>query len=288
VTTPPSKGLVVELYLIYFGLAQSFACACGALAKCLGELKVEGVTPDTCKVPGVHAPLDPEYTILKQRLARRIRHEKLDASALTLVSITEVAERTITDDLEYLIERAVDTTKADYAVVAGIEVHNWGTDFSPDSPSLEFIVPTKLLTCVNGRKQYLDLQAIPPLPARQIQMFAERSMASAKMGPLKETMRTGYTHDSTLVEIPAAYLGTRLGPDSMKSRRAVVDTSGEKTTWMKGLEAAKQPAPKSGPTMDSPEPGMQPVRTEYTKKGMIVYFEDPSASSAVSNGSKSA
>jgi hypothetical protein len=25
VTTPPSKGLVVELYLIYFGLAQSFA-----------------------------------------------------------------------------------------------------------------------------------------------------------------------------------------------------------------------------------------------------------------------
>jgi hypothetical protein len=24
VTTPPSKGLVVELYLIYFGLAQSF------------------------------------------------------------------------------------------------------------------------------------------------------------------------------------------------------------------------------------------------------------------------
>jgi hypothetical protein len=26
VTTPPSKGLVVELYLIYFGLAQSFVC----------------------------------------------------------------------------------------------------------------------------------------------------------------------------------------------------------------------------------------------------------------------
>jgi ATP-binding cassette subfamily A (ABC1) protein 3 len=27
VTTPPSKGLVVELYLIYFGLAQSFVVA---------------------------------------------------------------------------------------------------------------------------------------------------------------------------------------------------------------------------------------------------------------------
>jgi hypothetical protein len=27
VTTPPSKGLVVELYLIYFGLAQSFVAS---------------------------------------------------------------------------------------------------------------------------------------------------------------------------------------------------------------------------------------------------------------------
>jgi hypothetical protein len=31
VTTPPSKGLVVELYLIYFGLAQSFV-----VLKCSG------------------------------------------------------------------------------------------------------------------------------------------------------------------------------------------------------------------------------------------------------------
>jgi hypothetical protein len=44
VTTPPSKGLVVELYLIYFGLAQSFVLTSiagkptltGALAQ-LGE-----------------------------------------------------------------------------------------------------------------------------------------------------------------------------------------------------------------------------------------------------------
>lgn len=30
-------------------------------------------TPRAVQVPGVHDPLDPEYTILKQRLARRIR-----------------------------------------------------------------------------------------------------------------------------------------------------------------------------------------------------------------------
>jgi len=48
------------------------SCACGALAKALGELQIEGLSPN-CRVPGVHDPLDPEYSILKQRLARRIR-----------------------------------------------------------------------------------------------------------------------------------------------------------------------------------------------------------------------
>lgn len=45
----------------------------------------------------MHDPLDPEYTILKQRLARRIRYEQLDVSKLNLVDLTNVAERTITD-----------------------------------------------------------------------------------------------------------------------------------------------------------------------------------------------
>ena len=48
------------------------SCACGALAKALGEFKAEGYECN-CKVPGVHDALDPEYTILKQRLARSAR-----------------------------------------------------------------------------------------------------------------------------------------------------------------------------------------------------------------------
>jgi Limiting CO2-inducible proteins B/C beta carbonyic anhydrases len=39
-----------------------------------------------------------------------------------LVELTNVAERTITDDLEYLISHTVDPRKADYAVVTGIQV----------------------------------------------------------------------------------------------------------------------------------------------------------------------
>ena len=36
--------------------------------------------------------------------------------------LLQVAERTITDDLEYLIRHTVDPSKADYAVVTGVQV----------------------------------------------------------------------------------------------------------------------------------------------------------------------
>lgn len=42
------------------------------MLQALIELRSDGVTRAT-KIPGVHDPLDPEFTILKQRLARRIR-----------------------------------------------------------------------------------------------------------------------------------------------------------------------------------------------------------------------
>jgi hypothetical protein len=80
------------------------SCACGALAKALGELKTEGCDAN-CRTPGVHDALDPEYSILKQRLARRLRYEKTDVKELTLASLTSVAERTITNDFEYLIDK---------------------------------------------------------------------------------------------------------------------------------------------------------------------------------------
>ena len=68
-------------------------------------------SPPHLQVPGVHDPLDPEYSILKQRLARRARYEKTDVSKLDLVSITKLAERTISNDLEFLVEKAVDTKR---------------------------------------------------------------------------------------------------------------------------------------------------------------------------------
>jgi hypothetical protein len=43
---------------------------------------------------------------------------------MDLSDMTAVAERVITDDLEYLIEKCVDIEKADYAVVTGVQIHN--------------------------------------------------------------------------------------------------------------------------------------------------------------------
>jgi hypothetical protein len=54
---------------------------------------------------GEHDPLDPEYSILKQRLARRLRYERYDVSNLDLPSITALAERTITNVCEPLCSR---------------------------------------------------------------------------------------------------------------------------------------------------------------------------------------
>ena len=157
------------------------SCACGALNAALIDIKSSGLDAN-CKVPGQHDPLDPEYSILKQRLARRIRYEGLtkdDVSGLDLVAMTHVADRTITDDLEYLIKHSVDTRRADYAVVTGVQVHSWGTLYSGDEPHLEYIAPSTVYTVVNGQRTYLDLAAIPAMTPRQLKLLA----SSGEGGP---------------------------------------------------------------------------------------------------------
>ena len=68
----------------------------------------------------------------------------------------------ITNDLEYLIEKAVGPdANADYAVVTGVQIHNWSSDFEGDAPSMEFVAPTKVYAVVNGVKVHLDLGKVP-------------------------------------------------------------------------------------------------------------------------------
>jgi len=70
---------------------------------------------------GSHDEEDPEYSILKQRVVAKMREEFMEPSErMNLVDMTKVAERAITSDLEKLIAKTVDTSKADYAVVTGV------------------------------------------------------------------------------------------------------------------------------------------------------------------------
>ncbi|KAL6753441.1 GON30 protein [Haematococcus lacustris] len=188
---------------------QNKSCACGALQKCLNELRAEG-SEDNCKVPGVHDPLDPEYSILKQRLARRARYERVDTAQLDLVSITKLAARTIANDLEFLVEKAVDTNKANYAVVTGVQIHNWAVELTEESgvPSLEFVAWDKCYVVVNGHRTYLDLSKVPALSPRQLQLMAKASITKQKE---EEEYIIGKTSAGTLKEIPLKYLTQRLG-----------------------------------------------------------------------------
>ena len=77
------------------------------------------------------------------------------------MDVTKVAERTISDDLEFLISKTVNTDKADYAVITGVQIHNWAYEFEDDSPNMEFVYPTSAYVVVNGTKTHIDLTAMP-------------------------------------------------------------------------------------------------------------------------------
>ncbi|EFN54502.1 hypothetical protein CHLNCDRAFT_8980, partial [Chlorella variabilis] len=160
------------------------SCACGALIKATNEIKSEGLTCNS-KVPGVHDFADPEMSVLKQRIARRLFHEGAtdeSVQGLTLVDVTKVAERTISDDLEHLISQTVDTSKADYAVITGVQVHNWAYEFEDDSPNLEFVASTSVYVVVDGVKAHLDIAAIPPMTPRQMRRVAGRAVVCERGG----------------------------------------------------------------------------------------------------------
>jgi hypothetical protein len=133
--------------------------------------------------------LDPEYSILKGRIDGRLaehpseRRAALERKESALVAVTKAAERAITADLERLVTAAVDPAKADYAVITGVEVHNWATDLTdPAGASLEILFPTEAYAVVGGKKYVLDLSA--PAPAGFHMLSTLQSRAASPAGSL--------------------------------------------------------------------------------------------------------
>lgn len=214
--------------------------ACGALIACTNDLKKDGLEA-SCKTPGVHDPLEPEYSILKQRLARRLRHEGVDSSKLDLVAVTKAAERTITSDLEYLIEKAVDTKKADYAVFTGVQIHNWASNLDdPTIPSIEFVGVGKSYVVVNGEKTYLDVTQVPALSPRQLKI-----LATAAKDDAADATHTTATSGGMIQEIPRDYLLKRLGGLGQKTTVSVTTPS-----WKDYVKTTYAEAHPNAPKMD--------------------------------------
>lgn len=147
-----------------------------------------------------HNAMDPEYSILKHRLEQHMIRSGFGHKGITLDTLTKIAEQAITSvsspaappfpgtkamrsflhilgfsskrlltcdffvlqDLEKLIMETVDESKADYAVITGIQIHNWSDSFTDlGEPSLEFIQPCKAYTVVHGRRTEMDIQSLP-------------------------------------------------------------------------------------------------------------------------------
>eukprot|EP01025_Chloroclados_australasicus_P052758 TRINITY_DN6160_c0_g2_i1.p2 TRINITY_DN6160_c0_g2~~TRINITY_DN6160_c0_g2_i1.p2 ORF type:complete len:319 (+),score=63.53 TRINITY_DN6160_c0_g2_i1:142-1098(+) len=166
------------------------SAACGALITALGAFKSDGVQ-SYLSDPGNHDIDEPEFSILKQRLARRMAGEGVDIGNLDVAGITKLAERVITSDLEFLISRAVDTEKADYAVVTGVQIHSWPNP-ETGAPNIEFVMPSTMYTVVNGVKSTIELANVPALTARQAAILAS---ADAK------DLAAAYCTGSTVTEV---------------------------------------------------------------------------------------
>ncbi len=100
------------------------------------------------------------------------------------VKLAQIAERTIHDDMEYLIKHTVDPRKADYAVISGIQIHSWGEQFDDAAPNLEYIAPCSVYCVVAGERTYLDLFTIPGLTPRQISVLSASASPTDRTKPV--------------------------------------------------------------------------------------------------------
>ena len=86
---------------------------------------------------------DIEESLLKRRLLREIPYGEIP----DLLNLTKINLKVIREDLDNIIEKVIDTKKADYAFFSGIQVHG---------PEENYIVPDEAYVVINGKKQVLN------------------------------------------------------------------------------------------------------------------------------------
>jgi hypothetical protein len=125
--------------------------ACGALIAIKNDI--------TSGAPVVEDPDNAEYILLKKKVMSKIDKS---VSAPTLVQTTKAALAAIDDDLEKLISLTVDPSKADYAVITGVQIHSGnqipGEPFRVER-TCDYIAPDKMYAVVRGQRYNLQIEA---------------------------------------------------------------------------------------------------------------------------------
>jgi hypothetical protein len=101
-------------------------------------------------------PVEPEYSVLRSKLAKRLLKKNVQIDQLDLVTLTKEAQGLIEEELRALIRDTVDTQKADYAVITGVQIHS-SMASTDNGPTLEFVSPGALYTVIGGRERKLEL-----------------------------------------------------------------------------------------------------------------------------------
>ena len=111
--------------------------ACGALCLFLDELYSGKL----------HIKIDEEdieESLIKRRLIKEITYGDIPS----LLELTKITRKVIQEDLEHAISKVVDTTKSDYAVLTGIQIH---------APDANYIWPADSYVVMNGEKKELQI-----------------------------------------------------------------------------------------------------------------------------------
>jgi hypothetical protein len=87
---------------------------------------------------------DIEESLLKRRLLREIPYGHLP----DLIELTKMTRKVVQEDLEHIIEKVVDTSKSDYAVLTGIQIH---------APDANYIWPADSYVVMDGKKLALRI-----------------------------------------------------------------------------------------------------------------------------------
>jgi hypothetical protein len=112
--------------------------ACGALCLFLDELYSGKL----------HIKIDEEdieESLIKRRLIKEITYGDIPS----LLELTKITRKVIQEDLEHAIGKVVDTSKSDYAVLTGIQIH---------APDANYIWPAESYVVIDGIKQELNIE----------------------------------------------------------------------------------------------------------------------------------